>query len=68
MGLLTDNRSGQNALIEFIIKRHNILCYLLYLGGISLFLVLAHESLNNKTYFSENALLPGKYIYLANIF
>lgn len=63
MGFLTDVRGGQNVITDTLIKWHNVICCILYLGGIGLFLALAHDSLNNKTYFSENALLPGKLRY-----
>ena len=33
--------------------------FLGYIIGIIWFLALAHPSVNNRTYFSENALLPG---------
>jgi glycosylphosphatidylinositol transamidase len=33
--------------------------FLGYIVGVTWFVALVHPSVNNKTYFSENALLPG---------
>ena len=62
MGLLTDpNSGGGNAsrLVSLIVSHHKKLSWLLYLAGLVFLLVLAHPLYNEKTYFSENALLPG---------
>lgn len=59
MGLLTDPKR-QKKIIEVISKYNNLLCVLCYLSGVVGFLALAYQPLNGATYFSENALLPGK--------
>ena len=59
MGLLTDPKR-QKKIIEVISKYNNLLCVLCYLSGVLGFLALAYQPLNGATYFSENALLPGK--------
>lgn len=59
MGLLTDPNSGQGDLIKTIIKHNSKICTLLFITSIVWFCALAYAPLNNKTYFSENALLPG---------
>lgn len=43
----------------FIIKHSQKLIVLSYVAGIIWFCLLASDTFNNKTYFSENALLPG---------
>ncbi|XP_013790376.1 glycosylphosphatidylinositol anchor attachment 1 protein-like [Limulus polyphemus] len=58
MGLLTDTKEHSKLIILF--KQHgNKLCFLSYVVGIVWFCLLAWEPYNNRTYFSENALLPG---------
>ncbi|KAF4522224.1 hypothetical protein B566_EDAN009068 [Ephemera danica] len=59
MGLLTDPGAGRGKFTQLLVNYHGILCILLYLAGIVMFLLLACESNNAATYFSENALLPG---------
>ncbi|KAJ8964724.1 hypothetical protein NQ317_009211 [Molorchus minor] len=59
MGLLTDPSAGQGKLVKALLKHYSKLCVLLYLGGIIWFCSIAHPAINSKTYFSENALLPG---------
>lgn len=58
MGLLTDTR-GHGKLASVLMKHCNKICFLCYISGIIWFCLLAWEPSNNKTYFSENALLPG---------
>ncbi|XP_067142651.1 glycosylphosphatidylinositol anchor attachment 1 protein [Centruroides vittatus] len=58
MGLLTDTR-GHGKLASVLMKHCNKICFLCYVSGIIWFGLLAWEPSNNKTYFSENALLPG---------
>lgn len=58
MGLLTDSKSRQR--ISSFLQRWKLpLCIILYLGGSIGFLAVSYQPLNNKTYFSENALLAG---------
>lgn len=47
---------------NFLIKYKSFICLLFYIGGVAYFCSLAHSSRNNATYFSENALLPGKIV------
>lgn len=58
MGLLS-NPKTRNKIANLIAKYNNRLCVLCYLVGVIWFLALAHVQLNARTYFSENALLPG---------
>jgi len=60
MGLLTDpNNRQRTALGNFIINHYAKLAWLSYIAGLVFILVLPHPMYNAKTYFSENALLPG---------
>lgn len=61
MGLLTNPSptQGRSKYVKHLISYNRTLCFLLYLGGIVWFCCLALPDFNNKTYFSENALLPG---------
>lgn len=58
MGLLSNPKSRQK-LVTAVSKYNNILCVLCYVVGVTWFMALAYTPLNAKTYFSENALLPG---------
>uniref|UniRef100_A0A1B6GEY6 GPI-anchor transamidase component GPAA1 n=1 Tax=Cuerna arida TaxID=1464854 RepID=A0A1B6GEY6_9HEMI len=58
MGLLTDP-TGHGRPTQFVVKYHNIICVTVYLASLVWFGLLAHNSFNAATYFSENALLPG---------
>lgn len=66
MGLLTDPSalSQKSKYAKILIKYNRILCGLLYVIGVVWFFSLADKNLNNGTYFSENALLPGLSISL----
>jgi glycosylphosphatidylinositol transamidase len=47
--------------ISLFISKHDLkMCGICYVVGVVWFLLLVHPSLNARTYFSENALLPGK--------
>jgi len=60
MGILTDpNSKGRNKLGSLLTKYYAPLSWLSYVAGLIFLLVLAHPLYNAKTYFSENALLPG---------
>merc|ERR1719348_928275 len=60
MGLLTDPNSKQRAFLgNLLTKHHHLLSWLAYLLGLAFLLVLPHPFYSEKTYFSENALLPG---------
>jgi len=60
MGILTDpNSKGRNKLGSLLTKYYAPLSWLSYVAGLVFLLVLAHPLYNAKTYFSENALLPG---------
>lgn len=64
MGLLTAPAASKrkSLLGKYLINFKYVVCGLLYLAGIAYFCVLGHSSRNNGTYFSENALLPGKFV------
>ena len=47
------------SLLTYSTKYCNKLCLLSYFAGLAYFLALAYKGLNDGTYFSENALLPG---------
>lgn len=59
MGLLTDPSTDQGKFLKVLLKYYPKLCGLLYVAGIVWFLTLAYPPMNQETYFSENALLPG---------
>lgn len=60
MGLLTSDKSSRvHLLFAFVQKYGNRLSILLYLTGILTFAVFVSEQWCEKTYFSDNALLPG---------
>ena len=67
MGLLT-NPKTRARFISLIRRFCNPLCILCYIIGIVWFLALAYHPLNAGTYFSENALLPGRVFIYYNIF
>ncbi|VDI53370.1 glycosylphosphatidylinositol transamidase [Mytilus galloprovincialis] len=58
MGLLSDPKKRQK-ILDVISKYNNHLSVLCYIAGVTWFLALAYQPLNARTYFSENALLPG---------
>lgn len=58
MGLMSDPKKRQK-ILDVISKYNNKLCVLCYVAGAIWFLALAYQPLNARTYFSENALLPG---------
>lgn len=58
MGVLM-NTSQNTKLLALIEKQNNKICFISYLAGLVCFGFLAWDGCNNKTYFSENALLPG---------
>lgn len=62
MGILTDpaNTQSKTKMRSILTKFKTPICGLLYVAGIVYFCSLADSSRNNATYFSENALLPGK--------
>lgn len=58
MGLFSDPKT-RNKIAGLIARYNNKLCLLCYLAGFIWFLALAYVQVNARTYFSENALLPG---------
>ncbi|XP_019629452.1 PREDICTED: glycosylphosphatidylinositol anchor attachment 1 protein-like [Branchiostoma belcheri] len=58
MGLLSDPKSRER-FSRIAAKYNSPLCFLAYVVGVVWFLALAYKPFNHKTYFSENALLPG---------
>lgn len=62
MGLLTNANSGQGLLgnlLDKLIAHSRILSWILYLIGVIFIFVMPWNEFSHKTYFSENALLPG---------
>lgn len=66
MGLLSDpnlNSSNKKSkYVTLVSKYSNSFCFLFYIAGILWFSALSFKELQSKTYFSENALLPGNEI------
>ena len=58
MGILSNPKSRKK-IVDAIANYNNILCVLCYIVGVTWFVALAYTPFNAKTYFSENALLPG---------
>ncbi|XP_052231014.1 glycosylphosphatidylinositol anchor attachment 1 protein-like [Dreissena polymorpha] len=58
MGILSNPKSRQ-LIVEKVSRYNNILCGACYVVGVIWFMALAYKPFNAKTYFSENALLPG---------
>ncbi|XP_077542448.1 glycosylphosphatidylinositol anchor attachment 1 [Haemaphysalis longicornis] len=58
MGVLM-NTSQNSRLVLMVQKQCNRLCALAYILGLGAFAILAWDACSSKTYFSENALLPG---------
>lgn len=59
MALLTDPSGLKGRPFKILVKRHKVVCVLLYILSIVWFLFLASDQVNSATYLSENALLPG---------
>jgi len=62
MGLLTNPNSSSTStskLLTMIRTHAGWVSWLLYFAGIVFFLAMVHPEYSHKTYFSENALLPG---------
>lgn len=62
MGLLTDpssNSDGRSSIFSVLSQHYLKLSWILYVAGILFYLVLPHPEYSARTYFSENALLPG---------
>ena len=64
MGILSDpslNSSEKKSKYMMLVRRFsNLFCFVLYLAGLAWFAALSFNEFQSKTYFSENALLPGK--------
>jgi len=58
MGLLS-NRKSYDKVAAFLYRYDNVLCFICFVVGVTWFILLAYSDLNARTYFSENALLPG---------
>ena len=62
MGLLTNANSGQGPLfnmLNFVVAHAKIISWVFYIFGVVFIFVIPHSEFTHKTYFSENALLPG---------
>lgn len=66
MGILSDpqlsSSDGKRKYIALISNHSNSFCFLLYVAGLAWFCALGLKDFQSKTYFSENALLPGEII------
>jgi len=56
---LLSSRKSYDKVAGFLHRYDNVLCLMCFVVGASWFLLLAYSDLNARTYFSENALLPG---------
>ncbi|CRK93004.1 CLUMA_CG006533, isoform A [Clunio marinus] len=63
MGILSDpsisTSEKKSKYVNIVRKYSNSFCFMLYLSGVLWFSALSFNKLQSKTYFSENALLPG---------
>ena len=59
MGLLTDPNRSNSGIFGKIASVATQLSWLLFLLGVAFIFVMPHPEFSHKTYFSENALLPG---------
>lgn len=60
MGILSSpTDGGQSPLSRMVTKLGNRIAWILYLIGVAGFFAILWPSMNDHTYFSENALLPG---------
>lgn len=60
MGLLTDPNSGSDGgIFSRILQYGSVLSWILFMAGVGFIFVMPHPEFSHKTYFSENALLPG---------
>lgn len=64
MGLLTDPNSERGSIGKFLAKWYTPITFVMWTAGVVWFCALAHIQFNNERYFSENALLPGKFFSL----
>jgi len=56
---LLSSRKSYDKVAGFLRRYDNALCFICFVVGVTWFLLLAYSDLNARTYFSENALLPG---------
>ena len=66
MGILSNERQ-RNKFVKLLQNHHQKLSILSYVVGLVWFFALAYQPLNAGTYFSENALLPGKFSSSSNM-
>lgn len=60
MGLLTNPNSSSAGMITNILQKYGAhLSWLTFVVGVASVLIFPHVEFSHKTYFSENALLPG---------
>lgn len=53
MGLLTDPRAGNMKIIKFILQWQKLICFLMYIAGVTWISVLALPVFNDSKYFSN---------------
>jgi len=56
---LLSSRKSYDKVAAFLHRYDNVICSICFVVGVTWFLLLAYSDLNARTYFSENALLPG---------
>lgn len=59
MGILSESSTGAEKIGKYLQRYSSYLSSAFYFSGIIYFCFVLSPSFNNKTYFSENALLPG---------
>lgn len=59
MGVLSSSDGQRPRLLSLLQKHSTFVCSLLYPLGLAAFVALAWTPLNDRTYFSDNSLLPG---------
>lgn len=59
MGLLTNPNSSSGGMVAHLGKHAVKYSWILFVAGVGGFFLFAWTEFSHKTYFSENALLPG---------
>lgn len=59
MGLLTNPNASAGGLASYLRLYSRPAAWAAYAAGLAFFAFMAHPEYSHKTYFSENALLPG---------
>jgi glycosylphosphatidylinositol transamidase len=59
MGLLTNPNAGSGGIVSLLERHYLRLGWLCYVIGVAGIFIFPYPEFSHKTYFSENALLPG---------